>query len=444
MFRRSLEYMAVPRMHKHLSFSRFAPIFVGQIVIVCLGVQAQQPPALVRVSPVVEKVAAGGQTFTGTVVPTRTSIVGSAVDGRVNEMFFDEGDLVRSKPASGTESRTSSEIARLRTKTISLDVAVATAELEALHQTRVQLETSLPEELAQSKARLQAAEALMNYHKARYTRAAALFKDGSVVSKENLDEVQSAWISAQQNHASAKSSLTQLVNTRDSRLAGSRARELAQQEKVRQLEDIMSKYTIRAPFDGFVSKKFTEVGAWLSRGDPVVEVIELDPVEIDVFVPESYISKVKVGSSVSITIDALSDRVLIGNVSRIIPQADLRSRSFPVKIRMSNPDYAIKAGMLVRATIAVGSSQPVLMAPKDALNLAGRQRAVVVASKDEASGQVIAKMVPVQTGVSDGTLIQMIGDLKAGDMVVVRGNERLRPGQPLKIATQRETAAAPN
>ena len=175
--------------------------------------------------------------------------------------------------------------------------------------------------------------------------------------------------------------------------------------------------------------------------EPLTSLIE-GHVEIDVFVPEHYIGKVNVGASVSITIDALSDRVFVGKVSRIIPQADLRSRSFPVKVRMKNPDYAIKAGMLVRATVAVGSEQPVLMAPKDALNLAGRQRAVVVASKDESTGAIIARIVSVQTGVSDDSLIQLIGDLKAGDMVVVRGNERLRRGQPLKIVPQRETSAA--
>jgi RND family efflux transporter MFP subunit len=164
----------------------------------------------------------------------------------------------------------------------------------------------------------------------------------------------------------------------------------------------------------------------------VAEVIELDPIEIEVFVPELYIAKIRPRDSVSITINALADRVFVGEVARIIPQADLRSRSFPVKIRLDNPQYEIKAGMLVTATIGVGEEKPSLLVPKDALVLNGPQRAVVVAAKDAKSVQTVARIVPVETGTAVGSLIQVTGALQAGDLVVIRGNERVRPGQPLR------------
>ncbi len=395
--------------------------------------QAQPAAALVEVAPVVEKPLSVGKSFTGTAVPTRTSIVGSAVDGRVETADFDEGDLVHMVPGEDGAGRVGQTLVQLRTRTIGLELAEAEAELELRKQELAQLEESIPQEIAQAKAKILASAALMDYQQSRYKRVSELYETGAAASKEELDEAKSAWVAAEQDHEEVKLKLEELEATREARLGQARAKLLGQQETVNRVEDIRKKYTIHAPFDGFVIKQYTEVGAWVSRGDPVAEVIELDPVEIEVFVPEHHIAKIKPGDSVSITINALPDRVFVGAVARIVPQADLRSRSFPVKIRLENPNYEIKAGMLVTATIAVGEEKPSLLVPKDALVLNGRQRSVVVAARGAKSGQSVARVVPVEAGIAVESSIQVTGDLKAGDLVVVRGNERLRPGQPLKM-----------
>jgi multidrug efflux pump subunit AcrA (membrane-fusion protein) len=91
--------------------------------------------------------------------------------------------------------------------------------------------------------------------------------------------------------------------------------------------------------------------------------------------------------------------------------------------------------MLARATLAVGQPQTALLVPKDALVLGGRTPHIFVVKPDpkNADGKV-AQSVPVRIGVAEGELVQVMGDVVKGQLVVVRGNERLLPfGQPVKI-----------
>jgi hypothetical protein len=87
----------------------------------------------------------------------------------------------------------------------------------------------------------------------------------------------------------------------------------------------------------------------------------------------------------------------------------------------------IKAGMFARIHVPVGQKQMALVVPKDALVLGGPQPVVFVV-RDGA-----AIPVPVTTGIAVDSVIQILGSVAAGDLVVVRGNERLRPNQPVRI-----------
>jgi multidrug efflux pump subunit AcrA (membrane-fusion protein) len=101
-----------------------------------------------------------------------------------------------------------------------------------------------------------------------------------------------------------------------------------------------------------------------------------------------------------------------------------------VQLRLANPrqkgNFLIKPGMLARVSLPVGEAHIVTLVPKDALVLGGPKPTVFVVSNG------VARMIPVETGVSIDSLIEVTGDVKAGDKVVVTGNERLRPG-PVKV-----------
>jgi membrane fusion protein (multidrug efflux system) len=193
------------------------------------------------------------------------------------------------------------------------------------------------------------------------------------------------------------------------------------------LLDQVKKKVVYAPVSGVVVKRHTLVGQWLGQGDPVVTLTVLNPIRVMVPVPERYVSGIKKGDSAQVAFDALASRVFKGVVDAIIPRADGATRTFPVRIEVPNPKTIIKAGMLGRTTLAVGNPHKAILIPKDALVLSGGGKSVYVINDQT------AHLVSVQTGPSHGSLIEVKGNLKAGQRVAVRGNERLRPGQRVTV-----------
>ena len=432
-----------------VSLSSFRRFCLGCLFLAASGdpamfAFAQQAAAPVVVEEVVEREVSAGQTFVGTVMPNRRSVVGSAVDGRVIEMFVEEGDWVtKDQP-----------LAQLLTKTLAIEIAGATAELNLRqHEVEEMTNGSRPEEISQSKAQLAAAQALLEYAKSKFARTLGLSKSGSggSVTQEELDQARSAATAAEQNVTAAKASY-ELVEQgpRKERVDQAKARAAGQQEMVNLLEDRLKKYTIRAPFDGYVVAKHTEVGQWVKSAEHVADGLEMDPVEVLVAVSESYIANLHAGLAAKqqagealtarVQVEAVPSETFTGTVYRIVPLADVRSRTFPVKLHLENPkrgdSHLLKAGMIARVTLPVEKPVRATLVPKDALVLGGPTPLVFVVLPDAKGGAAVAQPVPVLLGVADGSLIQVTGALKAGQKVVIRGNERLRPGQEVKITTE--------
>lgn len=395
------------------------------------GAPAQAPPAaLVVVSPVVEREITAGQTFVGTVMPLKKAIVGSAVDGRVVEFPLNEGDRVERGQT----------LAQLLTDTVQLELAAAEAELELRRQELAELENGTrPEEIAQAQARMTAAEARMQYAKARRSRAENLFRQGQAMSEEERDEMVSLAVEAAQSYLEAKAAYQLAVEgPRKEQIAQARAQVAVQQATVDRLQDQIEKHTVVSRFAGYLTAEHTEVGQWVRQGDPVAEVSALDEVEVVAYVVEQYVPHVRVGMEVRVQVPAIAGPPLAGVVSAIVPQADVQARTFPVKVRVKNQltedGPLVKSGMYARVMLPTGNRQKALLVAKDALVLGGPQPVIYVVDAPAADAkQGKARLVPVQLGVADGSLMQITGAVQPGQMVVVQGNERLRPGQDVQI-----------
>ncbi len=360
--------------------------------------------------------------FVGTVMPVRRSIIGSAVDGRVIAYNVDAGQAVK----------TDDTLAQLLTGTIDIELAGARAEERLRAAELAELENgSRPEEIAQAEARLAAAQAREVYTRSRLERTQQLARSSGAISEEELDLARSQFLSAEQERIEATESLALLrMGPRQEQIEQAKARLAIQAEAVALLEDRKSKYRLRSPFDGYVVREYTEEGAWIQQGDPVAEVIDIDPVEIEVYVPEGSVRFLQPGMAVTIRLDAIPDREFEGTLSQIIPEADMRARTFPVKLRVPNqpedPRYLLRPGMLARATLPTSEAAVGLLVPKDAVVFGGPSPVVW---KDQGG---VAQPVPVEVGAASGGSLVVRGNLEAGDQVVIRGNERLRPGQAIR------------
>lgn len=407
--------------------------FLWKLFLIVSGVVAygQEKPAvlpLVHVSKATEGYVSQTADYVGTVVPSRRSIVGSAVDGRVVKLTVEIGDEVKE----------GEPIAEILTKTLELEIAAAKAELKIREAELEELKNgALPQEIAQAKSRVAAAVARRDYLKKRFERFTKL-QSGSggsgIVSEEELQEVESL-LQASEELVSESEEALALVEQgpRKERIAQAEARLDQQSNQVALLEDRLAKYTVRSPFNGFVIRELTEAGYWVSQGDPVAELIEIDIVEIEVFVPENFIRFVKVGEQTELKLEAIPDLTepLIGKVVTIVPEAEVKSRTFPVRVRLQNPrvdnSFLVKPGMLARCSLPIGQVKKAILIPKDALVL-GQSGYQVMVIKD---GKV--KKVTTELGLTQGSWVEAKSGISVGDELAVFGNERLRDGEQVKI-----------
>jgi RND family efflux transporter MFP subunit len=243
------------------------------------------------------------------------------------------------------------------------------------------------------------------------------------------------------------SSLRDLVleGTRPERIEQFEAKVETQRQLINQLKDRLEKFTIVAPFGGFVITEFVERGAWVKAGDPIAELVQIDPIEVEVFVPEQQVVAIRPNEPAPVTLAALPGQVFSGRIAQIVPLANVQSRTFPVRIVVENPldDSGLpimRVGMLASVQLAAERPRRAMLVPKDALRLDTRPLQVVRVLNGQADP------VEVEIGASRGSMVEAITisgtPLQAGDLLVVRGNEGLLRDQPVQIIEQLRSEAS--
>lgn len=400
------------------------------------GAEAADPPPAVPVAAarVERRELVTGQSFVGTVFPARVSDVGSAVDGRLVKLPVVEGEHVEARQT----------IAELLRGLLEIERQGAAAELERLRQILAELNAGTrPEDIDQARAAAEGFEARAEYARSRLERVSRLAQRGT----STADELHDAQTELRQMEAQLRGSRAALAlavaGPRKEQIAQAAAAAAVQESQLERIDDQLAKHTIRSPFDGWVVELFAEQGQWVARGGLVARIAELDTVEIVVQVPEMLVGSLAQGVDVRIELDGAHDQTWIGRVERIVPQADLLSRSFPVKVSLQNRIVAgqptLRGGMLARVWLPVGRTGPATVLPKDALVLGATSAMVFVI--DPAAGATpvgsattgTVRPVPVSLGATIEGSVEVRGGLEPGQLVVIRGNERLRPGMTVSF-----------
>ncbi|WP_432737692.1 efflux RND transporter periplasmic adaptor subunit [Maridesulfovibrio sp. FT414] len=196
------------------------------------------------------------------------------------------------------------------------------------------------------------------------------------------------------------------------------------QSKLHRLQIQLEKKTIRAPFDGVVIKRDVYLGEWLAVGAEVAKLGMNTSYDVVVNVPQEVSQVVKPGLEVGINVGG---KDYTGKVFAVIPRGDVASRTFPIKIRV-NGDSGLAQGMEARVSLPSGLASETVVVPRDAvITLRGTTMVIAVV---EGKAQPIPVQVIGYKGMSAGVRGQ---GLKPGMDIVTKGNERLRPGQPVVI-----------
>lgn len=196
-----------------------------------------------------------------------------------------------------------------------------------------------------------------------------------------------------------------------------------------------SKKTVRAPFGGVVLERHVDNGEWVSPGSPVATLARDDVVEAVVEVPGVIVPYVSPGMTVDVR---AGGHRMSGKVSAIVPRGDINTRTFPVKVEIANR-HSLVEGMEARVTVPSGKKVKSLIVPRDALATTAGETVVYTVDGGK------AKMIPVEVIRYEGKTAGVAGQgLKPGMPVVVKGNERLRDGQPVKLAEGKGESASPD
>jgi len=397
--------------------------FLATVVFWSGTLSAQMGPAKVTVAEVIERDLSSGRAFVGTVAARRHSSVGSAVAGRVMVFLVNEGDFVTKEQP----------LAKLKTQNVEIQIAAAKAESQLRkHELLELMNGAREEERREAEARMKAADAAKRLAQAKLARVKGLI-ERNAATREEIDEVNAASETSTAMHLAAKAAYDLVIaGPRPERIAQAQARADAAEEEVNRLLDILEKHTIKSPFAGYVVAEHTEEGQWIESGQLVAEIVEVEPIEVRVAIQESYVPRLSLGMSARIDVDAIPSQTFVGTITAIVPKADEKSRTFPLRITLKNPKQAdgtplLKPGMFAKVELPVDQKSQVLLVPKDALVLGGPQPKVYVITLDAKTKKTTVQPVPVQLGIALNSWIEVRGELKAKQQVVVEGNERLRP-----------------
>lgn len=198
---------------------------------------------------------------------------------------------------------------------------------------------------------------------------------------------------------------------------------------------------IIAPFDGYVTKRYVDPGAFIPQATGVVSavntiltVMDLSEVKVLVNVPERDVSNVHVGDALSLSLDAYPDQTFHGRVTKFAPALDSGSRTLQVEIDIPNTDMALKPGMFARVMLVLERHPQALAVPSEAL-LVNELGSFIFAIGPTQNGAPTVRRVAVRTGIEDGGQVEILGGLGPNDQVVRTGKELVHDGGGVRIAT---------
>jgi len=184
---------------------------------------------------------------------------------------------------------------------------------------------------------------------------------------------------------------------------------------------------VRAPYDGRVVAKMVNPGDLASPGTPFLTVEQEGLFCTDLVLPERHIQAVKLGMEVKVVVPALDRREITGEVGRIVPTADARSRSFQVKVSMPS-GLDLKSGMFARVAIPLGGSG-MLLIPQTAIEEQGQLTGVYIVDDDQ-----VARLRLVRTGKSFEAQVEIVSGLKPGQRFVSSIPLNLKDGVQVETA----------
>lgn len=232
-----------------------------------------------------------------------------------------------------------------------------------------------------------------------------------VVSQSEYDQRRTQMEATRQQYEAARNGAAQQFQA----LQAARARVVLVQKA-------LADTTVRAPFTGLVGERLVSNGDYVTKGMRVAVVVRVNPLRVQLTVPEQYVSAVKTGATVTFQVDAYPGREFTGTVRFVSPVLEANRRALTVEAVVPNQSGDLKPGLFATARIEQPEKQPAVLVPVDAVvTQAGTSRVFVVVE-----GKVLERIVG--TGQLVDSMIEITNGLKAGEQVATKNVAQLFDG----------------
>jgi membrane fusion protein, multidrug efflux system len=245
-------------------------------------------------------------------------------------------------------------------------------------------------------ASLAEAEANFKVHQSNFERSRELVKE-KLISPQEYDQISA------QFHAS----------------------EATVELKKQQLKDTR----IYAPFAGIMSGRQISPGQVISRNTQLTWIVDLDLVKAEFNVPERFLSQVRIGQVIELVVATYPGEKFPGEVYFISPHVDPSWRTVLVKAYVKNPEQRLRPGMFANLELTLKVRDQAVLVPESAITISSDKATLYTVD-----GAQNAQLKPVTTGIRLAGKVEITSGLQGGELVVVEGTQKLRPGAKVKLA----------
>jgi RND family efflux transporter MFP subunit len=361
-------------------------------------------PVAVRVAPVQSQAIDRFLRVTGSLAADEQADVAAETGGRVIGTPVERGSRVTAGAVlvriSGAEADAS--LREAEANAAQLEARLGLADGHAFEPTRV------PEVLN--------AKAALDWAEADFSRIKALL-DQKVVSQAEYDQRLTQVQAARQQYQVAQNAAQQSFRSLQAALA-----------RVDLARKSAADTVVRAPFSGIVAERLVSTGDYVTRGMKVATVVRIDPVRVELTVPEQYLSQVKEGQPVRLTVDAYPNEVFTARVKFVSPALKSDQRALTVEAVAANADGRLKPGLFATALLQQPAPAAAMLVPATAVEtVAGTSRVYVIAANNKVEERVVT------LGEKVGDRVELASGVATGEKVAVNPRGKLADGVRVQI-----------
>jgi len=257
---------------------------------------------------------------------------------------------------------------------------------------------------------VQNAKASFELAQSEFNRIKALL-DERVVSQSEYDQRRTQMEAARQQYEAAKNGAAQQYQS----LQAARAR-------VTLARKANADTVVRAPFGGVVAERLVTTGDYVNKGMKVAVVVRVDPLRVQLTIPEQFVSAVAMGQPVTFEVDAYPGRQFEGRVKYVSPALQADQRALTVEAMVPNPNAVLKPGLFATARIEQPARTPGVLVPAAAVLISSGTSRVYVVNGDHVEERIVT------TGETVGDLVEISKGLKAGERVATKNVAQLADG----------------